>query len=93
MTAEGTALWLGRDAGCDVVVDEHHVSRTHARIGFERGKFLLEDQSTNGTYVLTHDHNVVYLRRERLPLWGDGTISLGRPLAERTALLIHYRCD
>ncbi|MGD2063800.1 MAG: adenylate/guanylate cyclase domain-containing protein [Nitrospirota bacterium] len=93
MTTERTAISLGRDPHCDVVLDGDYVSRTHARIRFQRGKFLLEDCSTNGTHVRTNDGNVVFLRREKLPLWGRGVISLGRPLVEPVTQLVHFRCE
>jgi len=92
-TTERRALSLGRDPLCDVVMDGDYVSRTHARIRFERGKFVLEDCSTNGTHVRTNDGNVVFLRREKLPLWGSGVISLGKPLSESGTQLIHFRCE
>ena len=34
-------------------------------------------QSTNGTFVKNSDGKEVYLRREELPLMGNGVISLG----------------
>lgn len=44
---------IGRDAGCDIVLDEDGVSRRHARIDkTEAGYFELVDlSSTNGTLV------------------------------------------
>jgi DNA-binding winged helix-turn-helix (wHTH) protein len=45
-------LTLGRDEQCDVVIAERQVSRHHARIWQERGRYLLEDLgSRNGTFV------------------------------------------
>lgn len=43
---------LGRQLHNDIVVKDKGVSRSHARIEYNRGKFILIDQSTNGTYVL-----------------------------------------
>jgi len=93
VTTTRTAISLGRDPHCDVVLDGDFVSRTHARIHFQRGKFQIEDCSTNGTHVRTNDENIVFLRREKLPLWGSGVISLGKPLAESGAQLVHFRCE
>jgi two-component system, cell cycle response regulator len=43
---------LGRDAGCDLVLDAEDVSRRHARVRAEGGGHRLEDLgSTNGTFV------------------------------------------
>jgi DNA-binding response OmpR family regulator len=45
-------LIVGRDEHCDVVIPERQVSRQHARIRQERGKYVLEDlDSKNGTFV------------------------------------------
>ena len=44
-------LLFGRDAGADVVVAGHDVSRQHAEIRSEPEGYLLIDTSVNGTYV------------------------------------------
>ena len=48
---------------------------------------MLIDQSTNGTFVKTPEGKEVYLRREELPLWGEGSISLGEVIAPGNAHL------
>lgn len=70
---------LGREPSCDLVLRDATASRQHARIEFRRGKFILVDQSTNGTYVRLADGQLVFLKREELPLWGTGEISAGDP--------------
>lgn len=43
---------LGREPGNAVIIDEDTVSARHARFGFERGRWWVEDLgSTNGTFV------------------------------------------
>jgi len=69
------SVTLGRQRHNDVVVDDIGVSRTHARIEYRRGKFVLIDQSTNGTYVLIRGRSII-LRRDETPLIGDGIISV-----------------
>jgi diguanylate cyclase (GGDEF)-like protein len=50
MTADH--LSLGRDPGCDIVIDDHAVSRLHARVGARGDRYYLLDlQSTNGSFV------------------------------------------
>ena len=57
------------------------------------GKFVLVDQGTNGTYVSSGSGEEVYLRREEMVLRGQGSISLGKPVADSVeAELIHYEC-
>jgi Flp pilus assembly CpaF family ATPase len=48
----GDAAVLGKQADCDVVLDDARVSRRHARLHVEGGRVLVEDLgSTNGTDV------------------------------------------
>jgi len=68
---------LGRDQQNDVVVADKMASRMHARIERRRDKFVLVDQSTNGTYVTVEGEPEVQLRREELMLRGHGRISFG----------------
>ena len=75
--ALGASLAIGRAEACELVVESPLASRHHARIESRRGKFVFVDQSTNGSYVRSEDGKISYLRREELPLWGSGSISLG----------------
>ncbi|MES2919870.1 MAG: adenylate/guanylate cyclase domain-containing protein [Pseudomonadota bacterium] len=89
--APGASLGIGRAETCEVVVESPLASRLHARIESRRGKFVFIDQSTNGSYVRGEDGNVVYLRREELPLWGNGQISLGEEFGDGDEHLLHFR--
>jgi DNA-binding winged helix-turn-helix (wHTH) protein len=61
-------LILGRDASCDVVINDRQVSRFHARVTQTEGGVLLEDLgSKNGTF-----HNNV--RLEEPVVLADGDI-------------------
>jgi pSer/pThr/pTyr-binding forkhead associated (FHA) protein len=49
---EGDQLNIGRDSSNEIPVNDAEVSRRHARLTFQGGKFVLEDMgSTNGTFV------------------------------------------
>lgn len=49
---EGEQLTIGRDSSNDIAVNDAEVSRRHARLTFQGGKYVLEDMgSTNGTFV------------------------------------------
>ncbi|MEO0155713.1 MAG: GGDEF domain-containing protein [candidate division WOR-3 bacterium] len=51
-TLEEREYIIGRADGCDFIIDGKEVSRKHARIYYENGKFQIEDlNSTNGTFV------------------------------------------
>ncbi len=71
------AISIGRDNSCDITIDAKFASRSHVNLEFRRGKFVLVDHSTNGTYVKLNKQNGIFIRREELPLIGEGYISLG----------------
>jgi len=51
-TLEGDQLNIGRDSTNEVTINDAEVSRHHARLTFQGGKYVLEDLgSTNGTFV------------------------------------------
>src|SRR4030095_10901193 len=51
-TLEGDQLTIGRDSVNEVVINDAEISRRHARLPFQGGKYVLEDLgSTNGTFV------------------------------------------
>jgi len=82
---------VGRLAENDLVVDEKTVSRRHARIIFRNGKFILIDQSTNGTFVSPEGaQEVCLMNEEEFPLSGSGSIGLGTLTTSDSAKLIHY---
>ena len=79
-------LILGRGKKAGLVVNDSMASREHSRIECRRGKFILTDMSTNGTYVQTTE-GPSYLRREDVVLTGEGKIALGRELSEATEIV------
>ena len=81
---------LGRQLHNDIVVKDESVSRSHARIEYNRGKFILIDQSTNGTFVLLQGKKKIHLRRDETPLLGSGIISLGKEITGDSDLYIKY---
>mgnify|MGYP006428452589 FL=1 len=88
---EQTPYIIGRDkAEAHLLIHSKLASRDHCHIVFRRGKFVLADHSTNGTYVYPDEQPDVYLRREELPLLGSGVIALGQPRALVGDQLIRY---
>lgn len=83
---------LGRDARCELVVRSDMASRFHAVIDSRGGRFVLRDQSTNGTWVRMQGSPVVTLQREELPLLGEGIISLGEAVGGNAKHLIRFTC-
>ncbi len=74
-----STLTLGRDAQNDIVIADRLASRLHARIERRRDRFVLVDQSSNGTFVTVEGEGEIQLRREEMMLRGRGHISFGHP--------------
>ncbi len=90
---ERSIVTLGRQHHNDLVINDIRVSRTHARIEYRRGKFILIDQSTNGTYTQLKGKKSIKLKRDEVRLTGEGTISLGQKISNISSdkLQIQYR--
>jgi predicted component of type VI protein secretion system len=69
------------------------ISRYHSRIEHRRGKFIITDQSTNGTFIQTEEGQEIFLRREELTLYGSGYISLGKKVDRSDVNLMHFICE
>jgi class 3 adenylate cyclase len=69
-----SSLNMGRDAECDLTVRDRRASRNHAKIERRGEKFVLSDQSTNGTFVTFANEPELFLRREEVVLRGSGII-------------------
>ena len=92
LNADTAVLTLGRDAENDVVVAAKPASRHHGRIERHRDKFVLIDESSNGTYVTFEGEREFVLRHEELLLRGRGHISLGLPYEIDPAEALWFNC-
>ena len=64
--------WVGRDHGCDLVIDNEAISRRHARIEYrDRGWVLFDNDSDNGVWVAGS-------RRARVDLVDGAAVGLGK---------------
>lgn len=84
------AATLGRQRHNDLVVQDRPVSRSHAQIELRRDKFILSDRSSNGTYVLEEGKSEIWLRKDEIPLTGNGIIGLGRKVDFDSPEAIHF---
>ena len=84
---------LGRGKDCELIINGDLISRYHSKIEHRRGKFIITDQSTNGTFVRTAEGQDVFLRREEFTLFGSGYISLGKKVDLGDENLIHFLCE
>jgi class 3 adenylate cyclase len=82
---------IGRADDNDLVVKGNLISRIHARVEMRRGKFVLIDQSTNGTFLQNVRGEETFVRRDSTELHGEGTIGLGRAEQPGASLAIHYK--
>ena len=89
MPQQGT-MRIGRESCNELVVTAAAASRTHAVLEYSRGKYVLSDISTNGTYLTTQNQQSLYLRRETVPLLGSGKIGLGEPVSKENRHVINY---
>lgn len=86
-------ITIGRAEENDVVVKGNLISRLHARIEFSRNKFLLVDQSTNGTFVTTGEGEEAFVRRDSMQLKGEGMIGFGRVPESGSSLTLRFACE
>jgi adenylate cyclase len=75
-------ITVGRDASSHLVIDGKKASRHQCTIERRQDKFVLADQSANGTYVTPEGGAETLLRREELMLAKHGWISFGEPRAD-----------
>lgn len=91
---DGDSISIGRDTGCDLPITTNRASRRHCVIERQNDRFVLADQSTNGTYVTPDGGTETLLRREDIPLGRHGWIAFGQPRAEADpAEIVEYFCD
>jgi adenylate cyclase len=91
-SGERTSLIVGRDVNSDIVILDAKASRRHARIETRRERFVLIDQSVNGTYVRIGAEEFPLLREE-LILYAQGQISFGRWSASPDENLVEFVCE
>ncbi len=82
---------VGRVQKVEFNVNDPRVSRTHARIDWRNGGFVLTDLSSYGTWVrFAGAGNEIFLRREECVLHGRGELALGAPFTDPTMPLVSF---
>ncbi|WP_404784062.1 adenylate/guanylate cyclase domain-containing protein [Altericista sp. CCNU0014] len=74
---EQSGFTIGRNADNNLVICDDYTSRHHVQIIFRKGKFVLVDQSTNGTFIVAKDRSQAFIHREEYVLQHEGWIGLG----------------
>ena len=90
---ERSAATLGRGQENDLVIKGNLVSRLHARIEAGKNRFMLVDQSTNGTFVQSQSGDDAFVRRDAIPLKGQGVIGLGRVPEPQSYHTVEFFCE
>jgi class 3 adenylate cyclase len=86
-------ITIGRAEDNDLIVKGNLISRLHARIELSRNKFMLFDQSTNGTFVTAQGGEDVFVRRDSMQIRGEGLIGLGKAAEESSSQVIRYSVE
>ncbi|MEO8717751.1 MAG: adenylate/guanylate cyclase domain-containing protein [Burkholderiales bacterium] len=90
----GAGMRIGRDKDNDLVVESHFSSRSHARIYPREGHFMLQDLSSNGTYLLVDGSTAeILLRREEAVLTERGWIGLGNSAMRHGDHTLRFRIE
>ena len=84
---------IGRADESDLIVRGNLISRLHARIEFNRNRFMLTDQSTNGTFVQIVGQEEAFVRRDTIPIKGEGMIGLGKVPDGESPQTLHFVCE
>jgi class 3 adenylate cyclase len=82
---------VGRAEQNDFVLKGDLISRLHARIDYRNRRFILSDQSTNGSWVVDAAGKESIVRHDTHVLTGSGAISFGHIPAQGQPDLLHYQ--
>ena len=88
-----TDVTMGRADENDLVIKGNLISRVHARVAVVKNRYMLVDESTNGTFIQRDDGEEIYVRRDSTELSGSGIISLGRVAPRGAPLAIEYSLE
>jgi hypothetical protein len=84
---------VGRAEQNDFVLKGDLISRLHARIDYRNRRFILTDQSTNGSWVVDASGKESIVRHDTHVLSGSGAISFGHVPAPGQLDLLHYQVN
>ena len=83
-TEKDISCRVGRDPKSDFPVEGKFVSRSHAEIVYKNGKFLLLDNSFNGTYIKFENGQKIHVSKNEQALIANGVMSMGEPVKDKS---------
>lgn len=93
VNAERSRITIGRQPFNDLVVDDTRVSRLHARIEMRGTRFVLCDESSNGTHLMPIGSKSSVLHGEERDLGAMGFIGLGAAPCPGEPHTVEYRIE
>jgi adenylate cyclase len=84
---------VGRAEDNDLVVKGNLISRLHARIEVGKQRFMLVDQSTNGSFVVQDGGEEQFVRRDSVALGAEGLIGLGKSPERDSSQTLRFVCE
>ena len=91
VTIDKDSCVVGRDPSCDIVIQSKFVSRAHAKIILKNGKFLIEDNSFNGTYINFNNGQKIHVSKDEQTLMSNGVMSMGKPVDDESKSVIEFK--
>ncbi len=93
VSSANPVVTLGRQDCNDLVLSDEIASRSHARIEYHRGRFVLIDQSSNGSFIYVEGREPVIVHHDAFELSASGIIGLGRAVVPSSPQAIHFTCE
>lgn len=93
VNTDSSLITVGRNPNNHLVVDNNLASRLHFTVLLKRGRCVLEDKSTNGTFLIDSSGKQHLIRHEAFPLEGSGQIYLASPDDPEIGEAIVFRCE
>jgi pSer/pThr/pTyr-binding forkhead associated (FHA) protein len=91
VTTNKDSCVIGRDPSCDIVIQNKFASRAHAKIILKNGKFLVEDNSFNGTYINFNNGQKIHVSKDEQTLMTSGVMSIGKPIDDESKSIIEFK--
>jgi pSer/pThr/pTyr-binding forkhead associated (FHA) protein len=94
LDAARPSFTVGRLDHCDLCLPHSCVSREHARLEYQKGRIIIIDQSTNGTYISeAAAPEPVLVHREQRWLRDRGLLRFGSREDDGRGLTLQYACE